>query len=210
MTERRGEPLTKALAGLLVAGSALLIGASVMHPVLPLTGPGDLALIAATAHWRTIHITLLYATGMIIAGIWARWYVAEEGERPGLAIGCAVLAIGQALNAVNIAYMTGAGTEFARLAQGGADVAAVYEASHRFAVNTGRAGGFLVAIAALIVALTTQRQADEPRGLVLLAWLACVGGLAGNLLAQPGHPLMLTSIGLMALWQLGTGVRIVR
>ncbi len=202
--------MTRSLAGLLLLGSLILIGCALLHPVLPLTAEADLQLITATPHWRWIHLGLLYATGLIIAGIWARWLAADPAERSGLGVAFIVLVAGQLLNGVNIAYMTGAGTSFAALRAAGTDVLGVYQATHAFAVMCGRLGGFLVALAAGGIALTTAARSSEPRGLVMLAWLACGAGLLGNLLAPPGHPLMLTSVGLMALWQVGTAVRLLR
>lgn len=202
--------MTRVLALLLLAGSGVLLVAAAFHPVLPLTAAGDLAMIAGMPHWRLLHLALLHATGLIIAGIWARWLAADPTERSGLAVAFAVLGIGLALNGVNIAYMTGAGTLFAALQAGGTEVGAVYEATHSFAVMCGRLAGFLVAIAAGGVALATARHAAEPRWLVGLAWLACAAGLTGNLLAPPGHPLMLTSVGVMAVWQLITALRLLR
>jgi len=73
---------------------------------------------------------------------------------------------------------------------------------------SGRLGGFLVAIAAGLIGLVTRTRVDEPRWLVGLAWLTCVAGLIGNLVAPPGHPLMLTSIGMMAVWQTATALRL--
>jgi hypothetical protein len=72
----------------------------------------------------------------------------------------------------------------------------------------GRLAGLLVAIAAGVVAATTRHRPDEPRWLVGVAWLAFAGGIAGNLLAPPGHPVMLTSVGVMAVWQVATAARI--
>lgn len=201
--------MTRLLSILLLAGSLLLIVCSALHPILPLTGPGDLAMIAAMGSWRTLHLGLLYATGLIIAGIWARWMAAESGERAGLAIAFVVLGVGEALNGVNIGFMAGAGTEFARLHAQGVDVAPVYQAQHLAAVMAGKLAGFLVAVAAGMVAWITGKT-GEPRWLVGLAWVACGAGLAGNLLAPPGHPLMLSSVGVMAVWQLLTAIRLLR
>ncbi len=121
-----------------------------------------------------------------------------------------MLGVGEALNGVNIAYMTGAGTMLAALQRGGTDVQAVYQSGHAAAIMSGRLAGFLVALAAGMIALSTRTRADEPRGLVGLATTACVAGLLGNFLAPPGHPLMLTSVGLIAVWQLVTAVRLLR
>jgi hypothetical protein len=85
-----------------------------------------------------------------------------------------------------------------------------YEATHRFAVMCGRLAGFVVALAAGVIAAVTARRADEPRGLVAVAALACGGGLVGNLVAPPGHPVMLTSVGVLGVWQAATAVRLLR
>jgi len=218
LNERERDPLavwpspraTTILAVVLLLGSLLLTVSALLHPLLPLTASGDLAMIESTPYWRAIHIALLYGTGMIMVGIWARWCSAERGERPGLAISFFLLGVGHALNGVNIAYMTGAGTLFARLAAGGADVAGVYQATHLFAVACGRLGGFLVSAAAGLIALTTGSRQDEPRWLISVATVACIAGLLGNIFATPGNPLMLTGIGIMALWQIVTAGRILR
>lgn len=201
--------MTRALGLLLLVGSLMLLAASALHPILPLTATGDLELIQNTPRWRMVHLGLLYSTGMIIAGIWARWSAAEGPERAGLGTAFVVFGIGQALNGVNIAYMTGAGTHLAQLAGQGVDVAVTYQATHMFAVMCGRLAGFLVAIAAGLVAASTRSRRDEPLWLVSVAWLACAAGLAGNLFAPAGHPLMLTSVGVMAVWQVATGARLV-
>lgn len=202
--------MTRALAWLLLLGSLLLIVCSILHPILPLSGQADLQMIGSMARWKWIHLGLLYATGMIIAGIWARWLAAPNDQRAGLGVAFVVLGIGEALNGVNIAFMAGAGTEYARLFAAGSDVSAIYQAQHLAAVMSGKLGGFLVAIAAGIVAAATARSRVEPKWMVGLASLACGAGLAGNFFAPSGHPLMLTSVGLMAVWGVGAGVRVLR
>ena len=89
----------------------------------------------------------------------------------------------------------------AGLAAEGQAVGTLYEATHLFAITCGRLSGFLVSVAAGVIAIATARSPGESRWLVGIAWIACIGGLAGNLLAAPGHPLMLASVGLMAAWQ---------
>lgn len=201
--------MIRILALLLLAGSVLLLGATALHPILPLTGEGDLRLIAATGHWRLIHLVLLYGTGLIIAGVWARWLAARPEERAALGVAFALFGLGQVLNGVNISYMAGAGTMLAAMPVDAA-VAPIYQAMHLFAITSGRLGGFIVALAAGIIAMSASREPGEPRWLVATAWLACGAGLLGNFLAPPGHPLMLTSIGLMGVWQAGTAVRLLK
>lgn len=202
--------MPRLLATLLLIGTVLLLGAGAMHPILPLTGPGDLALIHAMGHWRSVHIVLLFGTGLCITGIWARILTGNALERPSLAAAFVVFSIGMALNGANIAFMTGAAPHFAVQFGQGEPVAEIYQALHMFAVTMGRLGGFLVALAAGIIALATRSGGQDPPWLIWLAGLACVGGLIGNLAAPPGHPLMLTSVGVMGAWQLVTALRILR
>jgi hypothetical protein len=203
--------MSKALAALLLLGTLLLLGAGAMHPVLPLTGPGDLALIGGMAHWRTVHLVLLYATGLCIAGIWARWLTGNALERPSLAAAFVLFGLGMALNGVNIAFMTGAGTYFAVLFEQGIRVSnEIYQAMHLFAVMTGRLGGFLISLAAGIIALSTRAGGQDPRWLIRVAGVAAIAGLLGNLLAPAGHPLMLVVIGVLGVWQVVTAIRILR
>ncbi len=202
--------MVRFLASLLLAGTLLLLGAALFHPVLPLTGAADLAVIAAMAHWHLVHLFLLYGTGLVIVGLWARWLSGNALERPALAVAFAVAGMGQALNGINIAYMTGAGTWFATQFALGAPVAEIYQATHLAAVTTGQLGGFLVAVAAAIIALATRSGGQDPPWLIGLAGIAALGGLAGNLLAPPGHPFMLASVGLLGAWQVITALRLLR
>lgn len=202
--------MPKALAFLLLAGTALLLGAGAMHPILPLTGEADLRLIGGMANWRIVHLLLLYSTGMCVAGIWARWMTGNALERPSLAAAFALYGLGMSLNGVNIAFMTGAGTYFATLFGQGVQVAEIYQALHLFAVTSGRLGGFMISLSAGIIALSTRSGGQDPRWLIGVAGVAAIAGLVGNLLAPPGHPLMLTVIGVMGLWQVVTAIRILR
>jgi hypothetical protein len=202
--------MSRFLALLLLLGTVLLLGAGAMHPVLPLTGSGDLTLIGGMAHWRSVHLALLYATGLCIAGIWARWLTGNALERPSLVAAFVLFGIGMTLNGVNIAFMTGAGTYFATLFGQGIQVADLYQALHLFAVTTGRLGGFLISLAAGLIALSTRSGGQDPRWLIGVAGLAAIAGLLGNLLAPAGHPLMLTVIGVMGVWQVVTAIRILR
>jgi hypothetical protein len=202
--------MPKALATLLLLGTVLLLGAGAMHPVLPLTGSGDLTLIGGMTHWRTVHLALLYATGLCVAGIWARWLTGNALERPSLAAAFVLFGLGMTLNGVNIAFMTGAGTYFATMFGQGIQVAEIYQALHLFAVTTGRLGGFLISLAAGIIALSTRSGGQDPRWLISVAGVAAVAGLLGNLFAPAGHPLMLTVIGVMGVWQAVTALRILR
>lgn len=197
------------LGFLLGIASATLLGCVILHPVLPLTPGGDLTLIHATRRWYPVHVGLLFATGGIIVGIWGPALAAAREVRAIALVAAALLALGQTLNGVNIAFMLGAATEYARLYQGGAgEVAVAYHAGHLGVVMAGRLGALLVSASAAIWAWLGAGTPSEPRPLRWLAALAALGGIVGAALAPPGHPLMLTAIGVMAVWGVAVGARL--
>ena len=116
--------LTWLLAILLLLGTAFLGAGSAVHPVLTRDAARDLPLMASTAHWRTMHLLMLTGSGLVIAGIWVRVLDGLSNEPSAdrtrsvvpLAAALAVIALGETLNALNIAYMAGAGRRTSRAA----------------------------------------------------------------------------------------------
>jgi hypothetical protein len=84
-----------------------------MHPVLAGDAATQLRLIAATPHWRAIHLIMLAGVGLVIAGIWVRALLERFGTPAALLAALAIVTIGEALNALNIVYMAGSGTHLA-------------------------------------------------------------------------------------------------
>jgi hypothetical protein len=208
MDEPRGP--VRGLAALLAVGGVALLGGVALHPMLPLTAEGDLAVIvAAGARWPAVHQVLLLATGCIIAGIWAPGLAAPREVRIVALAAAGVLALGEALNGVNIAYMLGGATTYARFySMGHPEAGLPYQAGHLAVVMVGRLGAELVSLSAALWAWVGFRTRGEPRWIPGLAVAASLGGMLGVLLATPGHPLMLTSIGVMAVWQAAVGSRL--
>ncbi len=198
--------VVRAGGGLLALSGLALLACAALHPILPVTPEGDLAIIGATARWYPIHVGLLVATGGIIAGIWSLVPGTSRLHRTLAPSAAALVALGQALNGVNIAYMLGAAPEYARLFAAGAfEVAAPYHAGHLAVVMAGRLGAMLVSLGAGLWAWLGFRSGEQPRWIPWLAALAALAGLPGALLARPGHPLMLTGIGAMAAWGVVAG-----
>lgn len=152
--------LTWVLAILLLLGTAFLGTGSAVHPVLTGDAASDLPLMASTAHWRMMHLLMLTGSGLVIAGIWVRVLDGQSNEPSAdrtravvpLAAALAVLALGETLNALNIAYMAGAGTHLAAVyAAGRAEAGPLFDATHSIGLMFARFGNFLIALGALML-----------------------------------------------------------
>ena len=158
------------LAIALLLGAALLAAGALFHPVLTGEATHDLALMGDTAAWRAIHLTMLLGSALVIAGIWVR--VAGVAASGTLIASLAVISLGLALNALNIAYMAGAGTHLAEMFQAGRpDAAPLFEVTHPIGLMSARFGNLLVALGALALGWA-EREDASPRWLAWLAWLA--------------------------------------
>src|SRR5918911_4123070 len=170
--------LTRLLALSLLVGTALVAAGGAVHPMLAGDAAAQLRTIAATTHWRGIHLAMLAGTGLVIAGIWVRLLLDRSGgaaAAPVLAA-LAVIALGLAVNALNIAFMTGAGWHMAALFQrGDAGVAPVFEVTHPIGLMAARFGNFIVALGALALGWVEWHEAPRSRALAALAWIAAAG-----------------------------------
>ena len=200
--------LVRLLAIALLLGTALLGVGAAVHPVLVGDASAQLRLIAATAHWRAVHLMMLAGSGLIIAGIWVRLLLDRSGMPGAVLAALALVALGLGINALNIAYMAGSGWHMAMLFQGGAaEVAAVFEVTHPIGLMAARFGNFLVAFGALTLGWAEWQDASRPRWLAVLAWLAAVGGFVGVLFFDEASRLALLAVALLSGWQVATGVR---
>ena len=197
----------RALAVALLLGTALVGIGAVVHPVLPGDPAAQLELIAATAHWRTIHLLMLTGSGLVIAGIWVR-LIDRPVVRELLIAALVLVTVGLALNSLNIAYMAASGTLMAELFQAGrSEIAGVYEVTHPIGLMAARFGNLLIALGALTLGWSEWQDSDRPRWLAVLAWLAAVGGLAGAFLFNETSRFVLSAAALLSGWQIATGVR---
>ena len=197
---------TRTLAIVLVIGTALLGAGALVHPVLAGDAAAQLRTIADTEHWREIHLVMLAGTGLIVAGIWVRLLLPGSSAVPPLLIGAlAIIAIGIAIDGLNIAYMAGSGWRMGdRFADGDAMARAVFELTHPIGLMAARFGNFLVALGALALGWAEWRDATAPRVLAVLAWIAGVGGMIGVSFFDEASRATLGAVALLSGWQVVT------
>ncbi len=200
--------LARILAGALIAGTAALGLAAVLHPVLQGDAANHLRIIADAGHWRAVHLGMLACTALVIAGLWARLLV-HQGPPAPLVAALAVIAIGLAIHSLNIAYMAGAGWQLAtRYAAGDAAMAAVYDVTHPIGMMASRYGNFIIALGAMALGWVEWKDRSTPPVLAYLAWAAAAGGLIGVALFHESSPAIFGAVAILSLWQVVTGVRI--
>src|SRR5687767_1399725 len=174
--------------------------------------PGDateqLEMIAATPLWRTIHLAMLTGTALIIAGVWVR-LVTDRTQSAVMTIApLAMISIGLAIDALNIAFMAGAGWQMADLfASGRRDVVPIFEMTHPIGLVAARFGNLIVALGALTLGWVEWRDPSRPRWLAWLAWAAAAGGFVGVIFFNEASRLALAAIALLSGWQIATGLR---
>ncbi len=212
--------VARALASALLLGMILLGYGALVHPVLAGPAEDQLRMIAETAHWRTMHLLMLAGSGLLIAGIWVRLVTDRPADdAPGdaralnvpLLIALALIALGLAINALNIGYMAGAGTLMAeQFAAGRAELAAVFDATHPIGLVAARFGNFLVALGAVVLGWAEWQDPTRPRWLAWLAWAAAAGGFVGVLFFNEASRVALAAVALLSGWELATAVRAFR
>src|SRR5437868_6051945 len=141
----------------------------------------QLRTIATTPYWRALHLAMLAGSGFIVAGVWVR-LVSDHSMATVLVAALALVSIGIALNALNIAFMAGSGTQMAALfSSGRAEMRSIFEATHAIGLMAARFGNFIVALGAMALGWLEWRDVARPRWIALLAWIAAAGGFFGAL-----------------------------
>jgi hypothetical protein len=204
-------PLVRTLAVALLLGTAMLGAGAAVHPVLAGDAASHLTMIAEMPAWRTIHLVMLAGSGLVAAGVWVR-LVADRGTAPtarnALLAALALITVGEVVNALNTAYMTGAGWRMAALHQAGdASVAALYDLTHPIGLVAARFGNLVVALGALVLGWAERADPSSPRWMPWLAWLAAAGGLAGVLFFDEASRMILGAVALLSGWQVAVGAR---
>lgn len=201
----------RALALALLAGTALMAVGAGLHPVLRGSAADHLRTIAAMPGWRAIHLAMLAGTGLIITGLWVRLVIVPRELSLVLLAALAVIAIGLAVNALNIAYMAGAGLHLAeRFAAGESAPPAIYDATHPIGLMAARFGNLLIALGALGLGWAEWADQSTPRFFALLAWIAAAGGLLGVALFSESSPFALAAVALLSGWQVVVAVHAFR
>ena len=209
----------RALAVALLLGMILLGLPAIVHPVLGGAAADQLRMIAETPYWRTMHLSMLAGSGLIIAGIWVR-LVTDRSS--GVVIGSAVvngplvaalgvIALGTAVNALNIGFMAGAGWHMAaEFAAGRTEIAPVFEGTHPIGLIAARFGNLIVSLGALGLGWAERRDTTRPRWLAWLAWAAGVGGIIGVVFFNEASRIAVAAVALLMGWELATAVRALR
>ena len=195
--------MQKTLALLLLAGTLLLGVGSLLHPMLMGDAAAELTKIAASPHFRAIHLAMLAGSGLIIAGVWVRALGSDPGEVLRFGIAFALIDLGLALNAYDIAFMARAGSRLAEAyATGSGTSAPLFDAMHDVGLMYARFGNCIVALGALVLGV-----AERPtrRTSAMLAWLAAAGGCIG-LACPETSVLILAPVALLFAWQVVTGL----
>jgi len=216
--------LARTLAIALLLGMVLLGYGAAVHPVLAGGPESQLRTIADTAHWRTMHLLMLAGSGLLIAGIWVRLVIDRAGvdARAGaspfsipfnapLVAALALIALGLAINALNIGFMAGAGTHMAeQFAAGRTEVAPLFDATHPIGLVAARFGNFIVALGAVALGWVEYHDASRPGWVAWLAWAAAAGGFVGVLFFNEASRIALAAVALLSGWELATAVLALR
>lgn len=199
--------LGRFLALSLLAGTALLGVGAVLHPMLSGDAATQLRTISATSYWRVLHLAMLAGSGLVIAGVWVR-LPADQATSAPLVASLALISVGVALNALNIAFMAGSGTHMAALfASGQTEMQSVFEATHPIGLMSARFGNFIVALGAVVLGVVESRDRSRPRWLAWLAWLAAAGGFIGVFFFDEASRAALAAVALLSGWEVATAFR---
>ena len=216
--------LSRGLAFALLLGMAMLGYGAAVHPILAGGPESQLRTIAGTTHWRTMHLMMLAGSGLLIAGIWVRLVTDRSATSTSaspvagvaafngpLVAALALIALGLAINALNIGFMAGAGTHMAaEFAAGRTEVAPLFDATHPIGLVAARFGNFIVALGALALGWVESHDPSRPRWVAWLAWAAAAGGFVGVLFFNEASRIALAAVALLSGWELATAVLALR
>ncbi|HJU67840.1 MAG TPA: hypothetical protein VJ650_06280 [Gemmatimonadaceae bacterium] len=203
--------MTIVLAVVLLAGTALHGVGALLHPMLAGDGATQLRTIADMAQWRELHLAMLAGSGLIVTGVWVRLVDDRAFVRPPLVAALMLISIGVAINALNIAYMSGAGWHMAgKFAAGDASVVPLFDATHPIGLMAARFGNFIIALAALVLGWAEWHDAEPRRLEAALAWIAGLGGLVGAIFFDESSRIALAAVALLSAWQVVVAIRAIR
>ena len=192
--------LTRLLALSLLAGVLCFAAGAAVHPMLTGDAARDLAIMAATPRWRTVHLVMLAGSGLVVAGVWVRLVDRpREGAAAAApaAVALAIVSLGVAINALDIAYMAGAGTHLADMFRAGQGDAAVtlFATTHPIGRMMARFGNLLVALGAAALGAVEWSDRTRPR------WLA------GVAFFHESSPVVLAAVAALCAWEVATAWR---
>ena len=204
-------PLSRLLAIALLVGTSLLGVGAAMHPILTGDASADLRIIAETAFFRPLHLAMLAGSGLLILGIWTRAMDRIGTIQVPMVAALGLISLGLCFNAIDIAFMAGAGSHMATAFQAGrTEMSSLFDALHMVGLMTARFGNFLVALGALVLGWVERHDAASPPWLAWLAWAAGAGGLIGVVFFPEASLAILTAVALLSGWQVATAIRALR
>jgi hypothetical protein len=198
--------LARLLAIALLAGTVLLGIGAIFHPMLAGDAAAQLRTIATTPYWRALHLTMLTGSGLVIAGVWVR-LLTDRVPSSALVAALAIITVGIAINALDVAFMAGSGTRMAALfASGRVEMEGIFDVTHPIGRMAARFGNFIVALGAAALGWIEWRDATRPRWIAWLAWIAAIGGLIGVVFFDEASRLVLAAVGLLCGWEAATAL----
>jgi hypothetical protein len=198
--------LARLLAIALLTGTALLGVGAVFHPMLAGDAAAQLRTIATTPYWRALHLTMLTGSGLVIAGVWVRLLTDRAGSS-GVVAALAIVTVGIAVNALDVAFMAGSGTRMAALfASGRMEMQGIFDVTHPIGLMAARFGNFIVALGAAALGVVEWRDPARPRWLAWLAWIAAAGGFFGVFFFNEASRLVLAAVALLSGWEVATAL----
>jgi hypothetical protein len=203
--------LSRLLGIALLVGTLLLGVGAAMHPILTGDASAQLRIIADTPYFRPLHLAMLAGSGLLILGIWTR-ALGRGGSVPvPLFAALGLISLGLCFNAIDIAFMGGAGSHMATtFVAGRTEMSSLFDALHMLGLMTARFGNLLVALGALVLGWVESHDATSPRWLAWLAWAAGAGGLIGVVFFPEASLAILTAVALLSGWQVATAIRALR
>ena len=202
--------LARLLAITLLLGTALLGVGALFHPMLAGGAAEQLRIITATPYWRVVHLILLAGSGLVIAGVWVR-IVTDRAASSALVAALAIITIGVALNALDIAFMADSGTRMAVYwAAGRAEMPTLYDVTHASFLLAARFGNFIVAVGAVALGVSEWRDPSRPRWVAWLAWTAAAGGFVGVFFFDDPSRLVFAAVALLSAWEVATALLALR
>lgn len=173
-------------------------------------GATQLRTIAEMAHWRDLHLAMLAGSGLIVAGVWVRLADDRAFVRAPLVAALTVISVGVTINALNIAFMAGAGWHMAtQFATGDTSMAPLFDATHPIGLMAARLGNFIIALGAFVLGWGEWHDGEPRRPEAVLAWVAAAAGIGGAVFFAESSRLALAAVALLSGWQVVTAVRAV-
>ncbi|PYP73580.1 MAG: hypothetical protein DMD41_05160 [Gemmatimonadetes bacterium] len=197
----------------LLVGALLVTAAALAHPALVGDGATQLATIAASGRWTTIHWAFLFAFPLSITGLVGvvGVNVGTRGESAARA-GLVVSVFAYACWMIIVAFMLGAGGALAGASRGplGANALFLYDVLRPFALATQRVGGFSLGLATYLFGWGVWNGKVLPPWTALLAIAGGAAGAALALAAPASSPLDQVAYAPPIVWQLVTALALLR